>query len=163
MEMQQHLVTKYLALTLFAAFVHAEEATYDQATHTLRIPTLVVGNTRYNDLVVKVDNATLVSASSQSKASGPGAVPAICTMSLLTEAKLDKIKLGMSLEQVNQILGCQYSIRQVNGSNPGAPSSYYYIWQAVWKSIAVTYLPNSDAAIPVDGAESFKWGISLNW
>lgn len=162
-EMRQHLVLKYLALTLCTVFARAEEATYDQATHTLHVPTLVVGNTRYNDLVVKVDSVTLVSASSQSKASGPGAAPAICTMNLLTEAKLDQIKLGMSLEQVNQILGCQYSVRQANGSNPGAPSSYYYIWQAVWKSIAVTYLPNNDAAIPVDGADSFKWGISLNW
>lgn len=160
--MQKYLVLNYLALTLCIAYVHAEEVTYDQTTHTLKIPSLVVGDTRYNDLIVQVGNVTFVSSSSASKANGPNAAPAICAIGTLTLAALDKIKIGMTLEQVNQMLGCQYGMRQLFQMQPTTKPAQEYTWRSGLSSITVSFSPTADAVAPPELSAEFKRGDFLN-
>lgn len=112
-------ITRLSLIAACGAAVHAadtylvgvaiEPSTYDVKTNQLTIPSVRVGDTQYNYLVIRLDNVTAVSAESFSKAGGVGALPQVCTYGTdFTPEKLAKIKVGLTLEQVNQILGCQY-------------------------------------------------------
>lgn len=103
-----------------ACAADAITVSYDVSSRKLRLPSLVIGDTQYNGLVIKLDNITVISPGVDSKVSGPG-VPPLCSpfSAAFTQAQIDAVKNGMNLDQVNQALGCQYSsFGLASGTNP---------------------------------------------
>ena len=90
---------------------NAQTATYDSSTRYLTIPSVQVGETVYRNLVIRLDSFAIVSVESAAAATTPApvAVAATCTSANLTVAKYNAIAVGMTLDQVNQTLGCSSS------------------------------------------------------
>jgi hypothetical protein len=156
------------ALCIFTTFATAG-VTYEEGTRYLSIPTVQIGDTQYNFLVVKIDAATIVSYGSSSKASGAGVAARQCTKANLTQARFDAIKVGMTLDQVNTTMGCQYAPlqltwgdRNINAGNPPG----YDIWQ--WQAIdTISYIQvyfdseGKKVVVPGTNPDGYKMGLFL--
>lgn len=94
------------ATALFSAAACAADV-YDPSTGTLTIPQVQIGQTYYNNVVVKLNNITVESVGSTAPVSGP--VSQTCTSANFTTATYNAIAVGMTLDQVNQAVGCAYS------------------------------------------------------
>lgn len=78
---------------------------YDPSTNRLTIDSIQVGGTVYTGVVVTVGSVISVGGSKQVASS----VSATCTAANITTASFNAIQEGMSVEQVNQVMGCQYT------------------------------------------------------
>lgn len=106
-----------------ANFAYGADPKYDAGKNTLTLPTITVGDRNYNNLVIAIDKVTVVSAKSSSLVSGANAQPAVCPEIKL--AQYNSIQAGMTLDQVNATLGCQYSNKGGLGDDYAA-SGYNY-------------------------------------
>jgi hypothetical protein len=89
------------ALALLGA---AQADTYNAANNQLTVDSVQVGNTIYTGVVVTVGNVLAIGGSKP--ATSP--VAATCTAANFTLAAYNAIQTGMTVDQVNQIIGCQY-------------------------------------------------------
>lgn len=160
------LFSLFLALVVTPAF--SVDATYDAEKKELTIPWVVAGDTAYTFLTIRLDSVKVVDMGTSNKVSGKDAPPKDCP-SNLPKSKYDKIALGMTLEQVNQTLGCQYSQKSFPG-NTNTESTYgNYMVYSWWlggnsgRSIYVAFDPRGKQVISM-GAHyetpnepNFKW------
>lgn len=109
-----------VASLLLAGQVHAARVGYDIKKNILTIPSIVVEGVRYNSLKVRIVSVEMVDPGIFSQA--PSSLP-ICSGATdpvvsipLTQEKLDRIKIGMTLDEVNQIIGCQYEMPMSNNN-----------------------------------------------
>lgn len=98
------------AALLLVGQVHAGRTGYDVQQNILTIPSIELEGVRYNFPKVRIVSVEVIDAGITSQV--PSGFP-ICTSARdagipITQAKLDQVKLGMSLDEVNQIVGCQY-------------------------------------------------------
>ncbi|GAB1386284.1 hypothetical protein MASR1M59_14320 [Melaminivora sp.] len=126
-------MTKKFLAVFFAccAGIAQADIRYDSATQTLFVPSVEVDGVRYNFLQLKITAAEVVGFASHSQA--PAALPRKCNpYTQTTQRNLAKIQNGMTLDQVNQIIGCQYKppVQELeeacNGCGPYSHRSY--IW-----------------------------------
>lgn len=108
MRLGRLILVAYIA-TISCIAKSNELVAYDEASRELTVPYVILGGVRYNNLVVKLDVVTVVSVDSTSKASGPEAVPEKCTSANISQSRFDAIQIGMTLDDVNSIIGCQYT------------------------------------------------------
>lgn len=99
---------------LGSGWVTAQTATFNESTRYLTLPSVTVGVTTYNNVVVRLDSFAVVSVGSVGNAGG---IAATCGGGNLTLSKFNAIAIGMSLAQVNQLLGCQYAADYVQRSS----------------------------------------------
>jgi hypothetical protein len=81
--------------------------TFDTSTNILTVPQVQIGQTLYNNVQVKLNNITVVSVGSTSPVSS-GNVAATCSASNFSTASYNAITVGMTVAQVNQVMGCAY-------------------------------------------------------
>lgn len=86
--------------------------TYNAANGQLLLPTITVGGVAYTNVIVTIGSIISVNAPP------PAPVAATCTPANFTLAALNAITVGMTLAQVNQVIGCAnfsaMTARQVN-------------------------------------------------
>lgn len=97
--------------TFFAALLLAFAAnalaidTFDAGTSILKMDSVVLGGIKYNGVVVRLKSYDVVSVAS----SGPYVVVSdTCSSSNITVPIYNAIAQGMTLDQVNQTIGCKY-------------------------------------------------------
>ncbi|MFA7241602.1 MAG: hypothetical protein WC091_15940 [Sulfuricellaceae bacterium] len=157
-------------LFLFHSACFATDATYDVNKKELTLPYVIVGDTAYTFLTVQVDDVKVVDIGASNKVGGAGAPPKDCP-DTLPKAKYDKIALGMTLEQVNQTLGCQYSAHFFPGS-PDAGNNYGNFMVYSWwvggnslRSIFVAFDPrgksvtSTGSLVATPNEPYFKWTL----
>lgn len=134
-----------VASLLLAGQVHAGRAGYNLQKNILTIPSIVVEGVRYNFPKVRIVSVEVVDPGISSQA--PSGLP-ICNgardsaVSIpVTQEKLDRIQLGMTLDEVNQIVGCQYETPTNNSYDDGEYCSLE---------------PNDSSCVP-EPVERFDW------
>ena len=102
----------FLLFILFACGFSSATAvadTFDPKTNILTMGSITVGNQKYLNVAVKLDQFTVLDAGSSAPlVSG---VSETCGEENFTIDKYNVIQVGMSLQQVSQILGCQFDDR----------------------------------------------------
>lgn len=96
-----------LACLLSSGALAYKGVTYDETSRQLTVPTVRIGDRWYNNLVVRIDSAELVAYSSTSRADTlpeAGRCP-----HQLKQSQLAAIAPGMTLDQVDTIVGCQHA------------------------------------------------------
>ena len=93
------LLIATIGFLLGSALTHAQTATYDSSTKYLTLPTVSVSGTSYNNVVIRLDSFAVISVAT----STPPPTTPTCSVSLAT---YNAIALGMTLAQVNQVVGC---------------------------------------------------------
>jgi hypothetical protein len=104
--------TRHIACLSFVLACNAAFAldTFDAATNQLVIPDVKIGDMVYHDVIVKLSNISVVSVGSVSPAiPATGAVADNCLPENFTKVRYDAIKVGMTADQVNQVLGCKWT------------------------------------------------------
>lgn len=155
---------KFLTLLIWAitsaSLAYGADPKYDATKNTLTLPTITIGDRNYNNLIITIDKVTVISANSSSFVSGANALPAVCPE--ISLAKYNDIKTGMTLDQVNAALGCQYSNKGglgddyassgynyttfawLNGGDPLRTINVYFDKDAVQASPSVTRAGSSE-------------------
>lgn len=109
---RKFMINRYIVATmsalLLAGQVHASRTGYDEQENVLTIPSLALNGVRYNFPKVRILSVEVVDTGIVSQA--PTELH-VCDPSVdrITEGKFDLIKMGMTLDDVNQIMGCQYN------------------------------------------------------
>lgn len=93
-------VLYFLSYTAYA--YNLSLTTYANDSRMLAIPTIKVGNMWYNNLVIQLDTIQVISYGSKSSAS----LPEDCAP--ITRSGFGAIQVGMTLDQVDAVLGCQH-------------------------------------------------------
>ena len=128
----------------------AQTASYDAATRYLTIPSVRVGDTVFSDLVIRLDGIAVISVGATAPATST--VTDTCTVANFTTAKFNAIALGMSLDQVSQVMGCK--------NNPGltqrASQYVVYAWNSIPAMIMVWFNPDGTKVTGILGSDSFK-------
>lgn len=101
-KVMKRLMRSLLASAIVLCTGTAWADSYDPASNRLTIDSVQLGNTVYTNVVVTVGNVLSVGGSHA--ASSP--VTATCTPTNFTTAKFNAIALGMTLDQVSQVMGC---------------------------------------------------------
>ncbi len=144
---------KHLFLLLAASFftVTAQADNFDPATNILRMDSVVVGDQKYFDVSVRIDQFQVLAVGSSAPNNG-GGVKETCEAADFTISKYNNIVVGMSLDQVNQTIGCK----------PGSPvrtSGFVnYSWSTTVGGVRIIDVIFDDPSLTVTGAlgGSFK-------
>lgn len=124
----RHIVATISALLLVGQ-VHATRTGYDVQQNLLTVPSLQIDGVRYNFPKVRILSVEVVDTGIISQA--PAALH-ICVpgADAITQSKLDLIKIGMTLDDVNQIMGCQYNppFNSINDSCANCPDHSFEIF-----------------------------------
>lgn len=97
--------------------------TFDPATNILTMDAVILENQKFSNVVVRIDQLTVSSIGSSSP--DENRISETCETENLTTDKFDVIQIGMSLDQITQIMGCKFD-RQIFHS----PS-----YQTTWENI----------------------------
>jgi len=82
--------------------------TFDPATNTLTMDSVTVtGDRTYSNVVIRIDQFTVLGVGSSAPING--GVSETCGSENFTIDKFNAIQIGMSLDQVNQVIGCEFS------------------------------------------------------
>lgn len=126
-----------LLALLWAGQTHAGRTGYDVQQNTLTIPSMELGGVRYNFPKVRILAVEVLDVGiiSQAPSDFPICGSASNAAIPVTPQKLDQIQVGMGLDEVNQIMGCQYqtpvhSVWDSNfcGGGPDCPSESYEVF-----------------------------------
>ncbi len=104
-----------LLLASVSVNVFASDPEYIPSSKVLTIPIVKIGNSFVYDATLKLNGAgsfDIVGYSNTATSSG-GDANAKCTDDKITLEKFEQIKVGMTLEQANDIIGCKGELSQV--------------------------------------------------
>jgi len=107
------------ALVCMTAVGHAQ--TFDLSTRTLVLPSVQVGNTVYHGVTIRMDNFTVLGVTSSSAVN---TVSATCSTLAFTSAKYSAIRIGMTIQEVKNLLGCEYAGYYTTRTN----TNVRYVW-----------------------------------
>ena len=134
------MIARYIVATmsalLFAGQVHATRTGYDVEQNIITIPSVQIDGVRYNFPRIRPLSFEVVDTGIVSQVPA-GSHVCVSGRDAITQANFDLIKIGMTLDDVNKILGCQY--------NPPARSIH-----------------DSCTGCNNDPYESFTWGFGLS-
>ena len=138
----------------FSSAINAAGNTFDPATNTLTMDSVTVtGDRVYSNVVIRIDKFTVLGVGSSTPVDDGGGISETCGAENFTIAKHNAIQVGMSLDQVNQIIGCE--------SDPGYTVRGAGFEKHVWlpspplKSILV-YFDQSNLKVTGSLLDSFK-------
>ncbi len=102
------MLKKFVALSVSLACCAAAMAanSFDPATNTLSLDSVVVGNQTFSNVVVRIDSYAIKSVGSSAPSA---AVASTCSAANFSLSAYNAIAAGQSVTQVNQIMGCQYT------------------------------------------------------
>ncbi|MFC4158978.1 hypothetical protein [Chitinimonas lacunae] len=121
---------KFAARLLFpavlAASALAHANSYDPATNRLTVDSVQVGDTIYTNVVISVGQIHSIGGSRPATPVAP-----TCSSANFTTAAFNAIKVGMTLDQVNQTMGCQYDA----GATIRIQGAVVYRWQSLTPTV----------------------------
>lgn len=152
------LAARLLLPAVMAASTLAYADSYDPATNLLTIDEIQLGDTIYTNVVVSVGQIHGIGGS---RPATPMIRPT-CDATNFTTANYDAIKIGMTLDQVNQAMGCQYD----STATTRVQTAVVYRWQVLKPSVAFVQVwfdgngkivtpPNGDANASFKSSSGF--------
>lgn len=124
----KQFAARLLLPAVLAASTLAHADSYDPATNRLTVSEIQVGDTIYSNVVVTVGQIHSIGGS---RPATP--VAATCASANFTTANYNAIQIGMTLDQVNQAMGCQYDPT----ATVRIQTAVVYRWQMVSPSVKV--------------------------
>lgn len=115
---QAKIVLAAMLLTGLSSHTLADEAEYDIASEILTIPSVKIGEDHVYDATLKLNDEgsfDVVGFSDKPTASG-GSVDAECTPEHITLDTFNQLTTGMSVEQVNSLIGCKGELNSAGSS-----------------------------------------------
>ncbi len=153
---------KYLAalFIVLGGFIQAAQAidTYDNNSSILTLDSVVVNGTQYNNVSVLVVDPVVLSIGSEQPyvpATQQSSIQATCTNNNLTTTNFNAIQVGMTLNQVNTIIGCQ---NDPSGTYRSA-ACLTYVWHDQNRSIYVLFDLNGYRVLNVSGTYKVAGGF----
>lgn len=131
---------------LLVGQVHAGRTGYDVQQNILTIPSIVLEGVRYNFPKVRILSVEVIDAGivSQAPAELHVCVPGV---DAITREKLNMIQMGMTLDEVNQIMGCQYNppANSINDSCTGCVDHSFEVfnWGFGMSNVISVYIDNT--------------------
>lgn len=92
----------------------AQTAVFNPANSQLTLPSIRIGLTTYNNVVLRLDSVAVISADPVS-----GTIAETCIPSNFNADKFNAVVPGMTLNQVNQLMGCKPNPARTNRSSSG--------------------------------------------
>jgi len=143
----------------------ASTVTYDLITKYLTIPTITAGDYTYTNLVIRLSQFEYISGVAtpvgQTPAPAPtppaGTVSDTCTAANFTAAKFAAITLGMTLDQVNQTIGCKFD----PAWNLKSSTFSRYSWLSLPKVIQVFFDVNGTQVTATSAGGTFKTSVGI--
>ncbi|MGZ5009436.1 MAG: hypothetical protein ACXV74_00575 [Methylobacter sp.] len=112
----------FFSLGLFLTTLAHATSTYNPTTNILTIDSVIDNGVQYNNVVVNLG----ASFSVISVGSSAPVVSGTCSSSNFSLAVYNAITVGMTLNQVNQAMGCNYdSTKTINSTNYVARTWFY--------------------------------------
>jgi hypothetical protein len=142
----------FITLLLFCSTSALAVDTYDETTNILNIDAVVVDGIQYNNVVVRLNAFDVISVGS-SIPIDDGTVSETCSDANFTIPRYNAITVGMTLDQVNQTLGCKYDpIFTIASSD-----FVHHTWANGDVSAGITvYFDATDSFVKVFGGDFFK-------
>lgn len=104
------MIARYIVATmsalLFAGQVHATRTGYDVEQNIITIPSVQIDGVRYNFPRIRPLSFEVIDTGIVSQVPA-GSHVCVSGRDAITQANFDLIKIGMTLDDVNKILGCQ--------------------------------------------------------
>jgi|GEM_PF-1617899 len=140
----------------------ATAVTYDPVTKYLTIPTITAGDYTFTNLVIRLSQFEYISGVATPVGQTPppppaGTVSDTCTAANFTAAKFAAITLGMTLDQVNQTIGCKYDPVW----NLKSTTFSRYSWLSSPKVIQVFFDVNGTQVTATSGGGTFKTSVGI--
>lgn len=88
---------------------------YDPVTKILTIDAVTLGGTKYLNVTIRLDQFQVLGVGSAVPIDG---IADICSPEMFTVDKYNTIQPGMSLDQVNQVIGCKFDPGSIVRVNP---------------------------------------------
>ena len=148
-------------LAFVGCFSPAIEATntFDPATNVLSMDSvLVIGDQEYSNVLIRIDQFTVLGVGSSEQVNN--GVSEICGLERFTASNFNAIQSGMSLEQVTQIMGCEFDSQFTRW----AGGTVTYVWtnfEVTQMFISVTFDESSLIATDRFGIFKFWQGRSF--
>ncbi|MBV8466447.1 MAG: hypothetical protein JO218_10945 [Burkholderiales bacterium] len=143
-----------IAASLIAGSAAAQATdTFNSSTNQLQIPSVQVGNTIFNNVVVQFNTGGF-SVLSVGSAQPANSVAANCLALRFTPAIFNAIAVGMTLDQVDQTIGCQRS------TNLGQRAQTYvsYVWVDGSGGLIIVYFDAAGSVVTPYVANTYKSG-----
>ena len=147
--MKKYLAALFVVLGWFIQTAQAID-TYDNNSSILTLDSVVVNGTQYNNVTVLVVDPVVLSIGSQQTY-----IPATCSNNNLTTTNFNAIQVGMTLNQVNTIIGCQ---NDPSGTYRSA-ACLTYVWHDQNRSIYVLFDLNGYRVLNVSGTYKVAGGF----
>lgn len=149
---RQGLFRLALVCVVLALFMNNAFATsYDVNTNKLSIDAITIGDTTYTNVVVTVGSVISVGGASKNTVSNQ------CLDKNFTSSVYGSIIIGMTLDQVTQIVGCK---NNPTGTFRSGNFIYYY-WNTSLNQKSLTVIFNSTSMlVALDGAD-FKFSMGF--
>jgi hypothetical protein len=129
---------------------------YNTNTNQLTIPSVQLGNTIYTNVVITLNNFTVNSVGGSQPL---GNVSATCSISNFSTSIYNAIQSGMTLAQVNQIIGCQPDASATLRSTAFVLYTWIVITQGGHESIQVYFDPTGTVATPIGNTLKMSSGF----
>lgn len=135
-----------VAALLLVGQVHAGRTGYDVQQNILTIPSIELDGVRYNFPKVRIISVEVIDTGIVSQA--PAELH-ICVRNVdaITKEKLNAIQVGMTLDEVNQIMGCQYNppINSIVDNCTGCADSSFelFTWGPGLSNMISVHIDNS--------------------
>lgn len=145
---------KYLFALLSVFSISAVNAsdTFDPATNQLNLDAVTVNGIQYNNVILNLNDFKVLAVGSSSTVNAT--VSSTCSQSNFTVPIYNAIATGMTLDQVNQTIGCSYKPSLTQRST----SYTIYAWSQGTSSILVWFDVNGSIVTPLLGSTSYKSG-----
>lgn len=132
---------------------------FDPATNVLTMGSVwVTGGLKYENAAVHLDQFTLLGVAGRTVALPPPVLSDLCSSENITIDKYNAIQIGMTLDQVNQIIGCTTKSATSEGSFLRYSWGSYYPKPA--KEIQV-YIDQSNLAVTGSMGDLFRAFVSF--
>lgn len=127
---------------------------FNTSTSILSIPAVTIDQTLYSNVQLRLNSFTVVNAGSSTP------IPRPCTAANFTAAKVNAIDIGMTRDQVGQIIGCDSNesfSSQLNWANQIYSWSYRsYVPQYTSSVILVFFDADGQGVIPLHGTNVIR-------
>jgi len=123
--------------------------TFDPSTNTLTLNAVIANSTQYNNVVLNLVEYQVISVVSD-PAVTPTPTPTpigACSDINFTDSIFNAIKLGMTLDQVNQTIGCIFDPSFTVGSSSFTTRKWVYLNGSTIKVLSVDFDPKTNIVI----------------
>lgn len=120
------LIAGLAALAALGAHAQSSTPVFDEATRQLTLPVVRLGGTNFLNVTVRLDQFEVLGVGATEPVEPPPAAGQ-CTTANFTREKFYGIVGGMTVQQVNTLMGCAY--------NPAYTISMPYFLQFTWQAV----------------------------